>query len=148
MDALIIAGRFVVVVPTREEGLLAFLFAHGPEAVEPGVSTVLYRGRLRAGMVAVDGGANVGLHAVTMAAAVGPEGRLTCFEPLPHLAEALERTLRLNSFAGHTHVVRAALSDKAGEATLHAAPHSPMSSLFDLPDRGRQPADRAGPDPG
>ena len=133
MDALIMAGGFDLVVPTREEGLLAFLLGHGPGAVEPGVSTVL-RDRLRPGGVAVDGGANIGLHALTIAAAVGPAGQLTCFEPLPHLADALERTLRLNGFAGHSRVERAALSDAVGEATLHAAPHSPMSSLFSLPD--------------
>ena len=127
------AGGFELVVPTREEGLLAFLLGHGPEAVEPGVRTVL-RDRLRPGRVAVDGGANIGLHALTIAAAIGPVGRLTCFEPLPHLADALERTLRLNGFAGRSRVERAALSDTAGEATLHAAPHSPMSSLFSLPD--------------
>jgi FkbM family methyltransferase len=84
--------------------------------------------------VAVDGGANIGLHALTMATAVGPTGSLVCFEPLPHLADALSWTLRLNGLCGHARVERAALSAMVGDTTFHATPHSPLSSLFDLPE--------------
>jgi len=133
LDAIFASEVFDIVVPTREEGLLAFLSRHGTEAIEPGVRAVL-EAHLQAGDVAVDAGANIGLHALGMAAAVGPKGRVVCFEPLPHIAAALNRTLRLNGFAERTEVHMAALSDTSGAADLFAAAHSPLSSLFPLPD--------------
>jgi FkbM family methyltransferase len=133
LDAIFASEVFDIVVPTREEGLLAFLSRHGAEAVEPGVRAVL-TAHLRPGDVAVDAGASIGLHALGMAAAVGPEGRVVCFEPLPHIAAALKRTLRLNGFAERSEVHMAALSDTSGTADLFAAAHSPLSSLFPLPD--------------
>jgi FkbM family methyltransferase len=130
---LMLTQDFDIVLPPQEVGLLAFLMRHGPEVVEGGVCAVL-RERLRKGDAAVDGGANIGLHALTMARAVGPAGRVICFEPIPHVADALAWTLRLNGFADYACIERAALSDKLGEATLHVAPHSPSSSLFALAD--------------
>lgn len=122
-----------LIVPCEEEELLTSLVHRGVDAIEPGVRSVIIK-RLQPGAVAIDGGANIGLHALTMAAAVGPKGSVTCFEPLPHLAAVLERTLRLNGLAGHTKVERAAISDTVGQALFHAAPHSPLSSLFELPE--------------
>jgi FkbM family methyltransferase len=130
---LILADGFDLLVPTQEVGLLSFLLRHGMGAVEPGVRAVLCD-RLRPGDVAVDGGANIGIHSLTMGAAVGATGNLVCFEPLPHVADALAWTLRLNGMVDHVRLERAALSDTVGEGTLHSAPHSPMSSLFNLPD--------------
>ena len=89
---------------------------------------------MRPGAVAVDVGANVGVHALAMAAAVGTEGRVLCFEPLPHLAAALARTLRLNNFVDRAQVEQVALTDVPGETTFHRAAHSPLSSLYALPD--------------
>jgi FkbM family methyltransferase len=133
VGTLMLTEDFDLVLPPQEIGLLAFLLRHGAEAVEPGVRAVL-QDRLRPGDTAVDGGANIGLHALTMAKAVGPAGRLICFEPVPHLADALAWTLRLNGFADCAHVERTALSDTPGETTLHVAAHSPSSSLFDPTD--------------
>jgi FkbM family methyltransferase len=132
LDALVMAAEFDLVVPTAEEGLLLYIMRHGVDALEPGVRALLRR-RLKPGAVAVDAGANIGIHSLAMAAAVGPEGRVFCFEPLPHLASALERSLRLNGFADRARVERTALADRPGEATFHRAAHSPMSSLFALP---------------
>jgi FkbM family methyltransferase len=133
VGTLMLVDDFDLLLPPQEVGLLAFLLRHGPQAVERGVRAVL-QDRLRPGDTAVDGGANIGLHALTMAKAVGPTGRLTCFEPVPHVADALAWTLRLNGFADYVHVERTALSDTLGEATLHVAAHSPSSSLFPLTD--------------
>ena len=129
MDAILRFGGYDVVVPTREIGLLGYLRRHGMEAVEPAVRAALRR-RLRPGHVAVDAGANIGLHSIVMAEAVGPGGRLVAFEPLPHLAAAVSRSLLLNGFAGRCDVVQAALADVPGEAVIHAAAHSPLSSMF------------------
>jgi FkbM family methyltransferase len=132
LDAIFATEVFDIVVPTREEGLLAFLSRHGAEAIEPGVRAVL-ASYLRPGDVAIDAGASIGLHALGMAAAVGPAGRVVCFEPMPHVADALLRTLRMNGFAERAEVHTAALSDSTGTADLFAAVHSPLSSLFPLP---------------
>jgi FkbM family methyltransferase len=132
LDALVMTGDFDLVVPAAEEGLLVYILRHGLEAVEPGVRALLRR-RLKPGGVAVDAGANIGVHSLAMAAAVGSEGRVLCFEPLEHLASSLERSLRLNGFAGRARVERAALADHTGQANFHRAAHGPMSSLYALP---------------
>jgi FkbM family methyltransferase len=132
LDALVMAGDFDLVVPAAEEGLLVYILRHGLGGMEPGVRALVRR-RVKAGAVAVDAGANIGVHSLALAAAVGPEGRVVCFEPLQHLASALERSLRLNGFADRARVERAALADRPGEATFHRAAHGPMSSLYPLP---------------
>jgi FkbM family methyltransferase len=134
LDVLVVAAGYDLIVPTEEAGLLTYILRHGLEAVEPGVRTVLQT-HLKQGAVAVDVGANIGIHAITMALTVGPNGRVLCFEPLPHLAKTLERTLRLNGLAGRTQVHEMALADEVGEATLHRTVHGPISSLY-LPPEG------------
>jgi FkbM family methyltransferase len=131
LDALLVSGEFDLLVPTVEAGLLSYFLRHGFEAIEPGVRAIL-RARLRAGAAVADVGANLGLHALTMAHAVGPGGRVVCVEPVPHIASALKRTLRLNGFGDRCEVICAAATDSAGEAILHCSSHSPMSSLFPI----------------
>src|SRR5687768_7123297 len=53
-------------------------------------------GRLRAGMTVYDLGANVGLYTLAAARAVGAEGRVYAFEPLPRNVSYLKRHLALN----------------------------------------------------
>jgi FkbM family methyltransferase len=131
LNVMLHARGYDLVVPSDEDGLLSYLVRHGIEAVEPGVRYIMER-RIRPGAIVIEGGPNVGLHSVTMAAAVGSDGSITCFEPLARIANALERTLRLNGFAGRVKVERLALSDTTGTATFNAALHSPYSSLFGL----------------
>jgi FkbM family methyltransferase len=131
LDALLVSGEFDLLVPTVETGLLSYFLRHGLEGIEPGVRAVLKK-RLRAGATVVDVGASLGVHALTMAHAVGPGGRVVCIEPMPHIASALKRTLRLNGFSERSEVICAAATDSAGEATFHCSPHSPMSSLFPI----------------
>jgi FkbM family methyltransferase len=134
LDALLVTGEFDLLIPTAEAGLLGYVTRHGVEAIEPGVRAVL-QARLRPGATTVDVGANIGVHALTMAKIVGPSGRIVCFEPLPHLASTLERTLRLNGFGERSLVICSAAVNAAGETTLHRAPHSPMSLLCPMPER-------------
>jgi len=68
---------------------------------------------LRTGDVVVDGGANLGAHAVPMARAVGPEGRVWAVEAQPGLAQTLSATAALNGLS-QLRVVNAGLSDVAG----------------------------------
>jgi FkbM family methyltransferase len=127
-DTIVLTSSGDLVVPAHDEGLLTFLVRHGLQGVEHGVQSVL-ASEIRPGDVVVDAGASVGIHAVPMAAAIGPEGRLLCFEPVPRVADALVRTLRLNGFDDRAQVESLALSDRTGRDSLFAAPHSPMSSL-------------------
>jgi FkbM family methyltransferase len=131
LDALLIAAEFDLLVPTCEVSLLSYLTRHGLALIEPGVQAIL-RDRLVAGATAVDIGANVGLHALKMAKIIGPDGRLICLEPLPDIASTLERTLRLNGFGDRSQVICSAAADTCGEAKLHRASHSPLSSLFPI----------------
>ena len=139
VDALLITAGYDLILPTDEAGLLAYIMRHGLTAIEPGVREVL-RSHLKPGAVAVDAGANIGIHSISMASAVGPSGCVLCFEPLPHLAKALERTLHLNGFGERARVQQMALSDTSGETTLNRAAHGPMSSLYDLAEGVRTEA--------
>ncbi|NQV82309.1 MAG: FkbM family methyltransferase [Rhodospirillales bacterium] len=55
-----------------------------------------------------------------MAKAVGTSGRVIAFEPVPYLADALTKTLRVNGFLTSV-VSRKALSDSTGEAAFTIA---------------------------
>lgn len=54
----------------------------------------LYRAALRPGDLAVDGGANEGMHAFPLAGLVGPAGSVLAFEPIPWRAETLVHEAR------------------------------------------------------
>ena len=131
-NSLLLAANYDLLVPTEEVGLIAYLLRHGPAAIEPGVRSVL-RDRLKPGGTAVDVGANIGIHSITMGLAVGKHGRVVCFEPLPHLAKAVKRTLRLNGLGDRALVHQMALAGESGEVTFHRAAHGPMSSLYPPP---------------
>ena len=64
----------------------------------------------------IDIGANIGEMSVTFAEAVGPNGRVVAFEPIPFLADAITKTARINAY-DHLTVVNAAVSVNSG--TLH-----------------------------
>lgn len=66
------------------------------------------------GSVAVDVGANCGLHTAVLARCVGPDGQVHAFEPVPQLTTRLEQTLALNCISNVvTHKVGAA--ERAGK---------------------------------
>ncbi|MBL6957684.1 MAG: FkbM family methyltransferase [Rhodospirillales bacterium] len=69
------------------------------------------------GAVAFDVGANLGEWSLLMAKSIGPSGKLYSFEPLPFLAEAIDKTLKANGFK-QARVIAGAVSNKSGEATL------------------------------
>lgn len=73
----------------------------------------------RPGDVAVDIGGNLGEWMAPLAAAVGPEGRVYAFEPVPVLADALAKTARLNGHGATVEIVRSAVSDATGEAPFN-----------------------------
>ena len=71
---------------------------------------------LAPGDTAVDVGANIGVHTLAMARAVG-SGRVVACEPSPPVLERLRANLDLNGYA-HVTVAPVAVSDQPGEVSL------------------------------
>lgn len=69
-------------------------------------------------MTAIDIGANVGVHTVRMASAVGANGRVYAFEPNPEVFARLQRNIELNGF-GNVEIFRQGIAESAGEVTLY-----------------------------
>lgn len=88
----------------------------------------------RDGALALDVGANVGMYSLVLAAA-HPRGRVWSFEPNPTTAAALRSNVARNALPNVT-VIEAALSDRAGEATLFDA-GTGDSGKFSLRGGGR-----------
>jgi FkbM family methyltransferase len=76
-----------------------------------------------AGGVALDVGANVGLHTIGMSRLVGPDGRVFAFEPDPHNFRLLETNLRLND-ARNVTARRCAIGDADGVCRLARNPRN------------------------
>lgn len=74
---------------------------------EPHMRGLLERA-LGAGDVAIDIGANIGAHSLTMARLVGPAGRVLAFEPNPPVRRRLQRNVELNDLLQVTVIPRAA----------------------------------------
>jgi FkbM family methyltransferase len=72
---------------------------------------------LRAGDVAVDVGANVGIHTCAIARHVGPRGTVIAIEPLPELAQRLQANCELNGLRNVVLVTKAA-SSSSGHGLL------------------------------
>jgi FkbM family methyltransferase len=86
-----------------------YIFFYG--AFRPEVSKLINR-MLRPGQVAIDIGANVGMHSVIMANRVGPTGRVVVFEPDPHPMGRLRQNMALNGIDWVT-TVEAAISARS-----------------------------------
>lgn len=97
--------------------LLGARIAHDG-AYEPEVAAAIEHLLPRGGTF-VDVGANIGLHAIRGARAVGQQGRVVCIEPNPDNVELLELTMVANGF-DHVTVRPAAASDRRGIVPLHA----------------------------
>lgn len=92
------------------------LFFYG--TYEPFIQKLI-RQFVQAGDVCIDVGANIGIHAATMARATGRTGQVIAFEPHPQLVPRLEENMLLNHFDWVT-VEPRALSDQQGTATLYS----------------------------
>jgi FkbM family methyltransferase len=80
---------------------------------EPEVAAAI-RHYTRRGDTVFDIGANIGAHALSFAAQVGPEGRVVAFEPTDYAFAKLTRNLALNDFP-HVTAVKVVLSDCRSE---------------------------------
>src|SRR3989442_15296406 len=80
----------------------------------------LMRATVRPGMVAVDVGANIGVHALTLGRCVGPTGRVYALEPEPRNFALLARAVRDAGLA-HVRLVQAAAAERSGGTALYLA---------------------------
>lgn len=72
------------------------------------------------GDVAIDGGAHLGVYALSLAQRVGISGRVHAFEPHPETRTLLAQAVELNGFAGRVFVHASALGDAAQRGRLRA----------------------------
>lgn len=73
--------------------------------------------KVKQGDTVLDLGGHIGIHSLTLRREIGEEGRLLIFEPDPSAVFALRKTLKRNNFR-NVELIEAAVSDKAGTATL------------------------------
>lgn len=126
-----------LLVPKEDEALLAVMLEGG--VLEPGTRRVL-TSLLRAGDTALDVGANIGLLCLPAARIVGAGGKVLAFEPLPRLAQLLERSMHLNFVSHQVSVRHAACGDRPGSAALQVGRILGHSSLLPL-DAARETID-------
>lgn len=94
---------------------------------EPRLASVMKRLAVE-GAVAFDIGANIGVHSLTLARAVGAGGRVLAFEPNPPVRRVLTRNLALNRL-DQVIVFECALGSEAGKMELRVPdPASPEAS--------------------
>ena len=77
----------------------------------------IYTAILQPGDLAVDCGANVGLHTMPMSNLVGPSGRVLAIEAIPEMAESLAFHTRGGSYT-NIEVVPKAIGSREGRATF------------------------------
>lgn len=83
--------------------------------------TQVFQSLLKPGMVVLDIGAHIGYYTLMASKAVGPAGRVYCFEPDANNLALLRRNVQSNG-CGNVIVVPKAVSDRAGMVKLHLDP--------------------------
>lgn len=133
-----ILGRYKFYVDTRDQGFGSNLLLDG--FWEMWLTIAIAR-HLRAGMVAIDIGANFGYFSLLMADLVGPAGALIAVEPNPNAAPKLRASLALNGFASRSRVIEAAAAEDAeGQARLYATLSEPKNAAIVPPEIVADPA--------
>jgi FkbM family methyltransferase len=123
-----VAGGVTVAVPARIDLLTPYVLLEQEDWFEDEIRFL--RRALRPGMRAVDIGANYGLYSLSLAAGVGPAGRVWAVEPASATAAYLRHSVELNGFE-QVHVIRTALSDRTGTARLSIEANAELNSLSD-----------------
>lgn len=81
------------------------------------VELAFIRQIVKLGMTAIDAGANIGVHTLTLADCVGPEGTVHAFEPSDAFGR-LRQNVALNHFESRTRLHHAALGANEGVLSL------------------------------
>ena len=95
---------------------------------------------VRPGWRALDVGANVGYYTLLLANLVGPTGNVWSFEPAADTFASLERNVGLNpKSSARIRLLRLALSDREGSASLVTGTHHGLARLGEAADAGAEP---------
>lgn len=119
-----------VLCPASDHALLAFVMESRGE-LERGTRLLIQK-LLRPGDTFVDAGANIGMHTLAAATAVGEGGRIVAFEPLPSTHELLRKSIWTNGFSEIVETHQAAVSNRQGRQPLFLGATSGHHSLYPL----------------
>ncbi len=119
-----------VLCPASDFALVSFLMETGE--LERG-TRLLIQHLLKPGDTFVDAGANIGLHTLAAAQAMGGQGRIVAFEPFPATHDLLRKSAWMNGFPGIIETHEAAVSNRAGKQLLFLGATSGHHSLYPLP---------------
>lgn len=128
LDIVVLTSLGDVVIPSSEIGTVSNFVRHGLVGYESGVRTVIAR-HLSPGDMAVDVGANIGVMTLSQLVAVGRGGRVVAFEPSPHVAAALEKSVVFGGWRECCDVRVQAVGDRSGTVQFIVDDHSPMSRV-------------------
>jgi FkbM family methyltransferase len=121
-----VRGGSIVCVPASPSYLTTFVLLEQEDWFEKEIAFV--RRAIQPGMRAVDVGANFGIYTSALARGVGPNGRVWALEPASTTFEYLRETIAANAFT-QVDVVRLALSNRVGTASLGIEQNSELNSL-------------------
>lgn len=121
-----IENDVLVVVPDDLNLMTPYVLEEQQDWFEDEIKFV--RQLIKPGMQIIDIGANYGCYALTMAKLTGAEGRLWAFEPCSSTADHLQQSIDANGL-DHIELIRAALSNRQGEATLSTQDNAELNSL-------------------
>jgi FkbM family methyltransferase len=126
--ALDLAGVAKICLPDSYEVMSRYVIEEQGDWFEDEIRFV--RLLLGAGQSAIDVGANYGVYTLSMAALVGPSGKLYSFEPDSSTAGLLHESLALNSFA-QVQVIERAVSDSKRRGFFRLEHNSELNRLLD-----------------
>lgn len=121
-----IRGNVAVAVPGSVGLITPYVLLEQEDWFEAELGFV--RRWFRAGMVAIDIGANYGVYTLTLARAAGPRGLVVAVEPNPETVHYLSGSLQYNGL-NNVRVIEAALSDTGGSGTLLLHSNSELNRL-------------------
>jgi FkbM family methyltransferase len=128
-----VLSRYKLFLDTRDRGFAAHVMLDGYWEMW---LTIFMCRRVRAGMVAVDVGANFGYYTLLLADLVGPSGHAFAVEPNPTVATLLRQSVALNGFDTRTSIVEAAAGGGLLDQVLLYSPHGEFknASVIDSPN--------------
>lgn len=119
-----------ILLDTRDISLTPHLIMDG--YWEMWISKV-FMNTVKTGMSVLEVGANVGYYTLLAADAVGPSGRVYCFEANPRLIDNLFGTLSVNGFLDRVTLIKKAAYDRSGKINFHVLKkHHGSSSVYNF----------------
>lgn len=114
-----VLGSILMYVDTRDLSVTPHLLMNGFWEMWVTQAVCNY---VKPGMVAIDIGANAGYYTALLSELVGDKGFVQAYEPQVRLVELLKKTISVNGYVRWAQVSGAAVSDRAGPATLFSHP--------------------------